>query len=414
MANRRKRFQAGPGTLVAAAFIGPGTVTTCTLAGASFGFALVWALVFATISTIILQDMSARLGAGARLGLGEALTRSAPGSIGTAIAAALILAALAIGNSAYESGNIIGGVLGLEAIAGEGARRWLVILIAAAAAAILLIGKYKPIERILVGLVLLMSAAFALAAVLTRPDISSLMAGLVPSIPDGALLTTVALIGTTIVPYNLFLHAAASRQRWAKTDEGVIEARREAVVSIAIGGLVSVLILATAAGSLFGTDANVSSARDMARAIEPAFGAAAKYLVGTGLFAAGLTSAVTAPMATAYALNELFPGKDAEGQRQRFRTIALTIVAIGAAVALTGVNAVSLIIIAQAANGLLLPVIATFLLYVMNRRSLLGSHANGAFANLAGVIVVLISAALGARGVWRAAETGLTYFGAGA
>ena len=407
MAQTGRGFRAGPGTLVAAAFIGPGTVTTCTLAGAGFGFALVWALVFATVSTIILQDMSARLGAGARLGLGEALVKSAPGTLGTAMAAGLIIAALAIGNAAYESGNIVGGVLGVEAMTGEGARRWLILAIAATASAILLIGRYKPIERILVALVLAMSAAFALAAVLVRPDLSGLVSGLWPSIPDGGLLTAIALIGTTIVPYNLFLHAAASRERWSDEPTSVTDARREAAVSISIGGLVSILILSTAASSLFALGIDVASARDMALALEPAFGSGARYLIGAGLFGAGLTSAVTAPMATAYALNELMPGKDITKKTLRFRVIALAIVWIGAAIALTGVNAVSLILIAQAANGILLPVIAVFLLYVMNRRSLLGAHANGRLANTAGGLVVLVAALLGARGIWRAVETGL-------
>ncbi|WP_300394017.1 divalent metal cation transporter [Henriciella sp.] len=408
MAARRKRFQAGPGTLVAAAFIGPGTVTTCTLAGANFGFALVWALIFATISTIILQDMSARLGAGARLGLGEALIKSAPGSLGTAIAGGLIIAALAIGNAAYESGNIVGGVLGVEAMTGEGARRLLILTIAVTASAILLIGRYKPIERILVVLVLIMSAAFALAAILVRPDPLNLLSGLWPTIPENGLLTTIALIGTTIVPYNLFLHAAAARQRWNDDPTSVTDARRESAVSIGVGGLVSILILSTAASSLFAMGIDVSSARDMALAIEPAFGPSARYLIGAGLFAAGLTSAVTAPMATAYALNELIPGKDVSKSATRFRIIALAVVAIGAGIALTGVKAVSLILIAQAANGLLLPIIAVFLLYVMNRRNLLGDHANGQLANMAGGLVVLVAAILGARGIWRAIETGLS------
>ena len=117
--------------------------------------------------------------------------------------------------------------------------------------------------------------------------------------------------------------------------------------------------------------------------------------------------AVTAPMATAYALNELMPPKAAASQIRRFRIISISIVAIGAAIALSGVNAVSLIIIAQAANGILLPVIAVFLLHVMNRRSLLGEMANGPLANLAGAVVVVVATLLGARGLWRAIETGL-------
>ena len=94
------KLQIGPGALVAAASIGPGTVTACTLAGANFGCVLVWALVFATVATVILQDMAARLGAGAQLGLGEALLQSAGNGVLKWITIILILAALAIGNGA--------------------------------------------------------------------------------------------------------------------------------------------------------------------------------------------------------------------------------------------------------------------------------------------------------------------------
>ncbi|MCZ4296496.1 NRAMP family divalent metal transporter [Henriciella marina] len=393
----------GPGALVAAAFIGPGTVTACTVAGASFGHALVWALVFATLATIVLQDMAARLGAGARRGLGEALMASVGGPVGKAGAVILVLLAIGVGNAAYEGGNLAGGVMGLEALLGEGTRRLLVAGLAIIAAGILLIGAYKPIERILIGLVLVMSLAFIISAILVRPDLST-FAGLVPSIPDGAQLTAVALIGTTIVPYNLFLHAAAARNHWTDASK-LSEARRDSAISIGLGGLVSILILSTAAGSLFVAGMEVNNARDMAIAIEPAFGPAARYLVGIGLFAAGLTSAITAPMATAYAITEMFPAKSKSGQTGRFRAIALTIVAIGAAISLLGIDAVSLIVTAQAANGLLLPIIAVFLLYVMNREALLGDSVNGIPANIAGGLVILITLMIGLRGIWRALST---------
>jgi len=394
----------GPGALVAAAFIGPGTVTACTVAGASFGHALVWALVFATLATIVLQDMAARLGAGARRGLGEALMASVSGPIGKAGAAILVLLAIGVGNAAYEGGNLAGGVMGLEALLGEGTRRLLVAGLAIVAAGVLLIGAYKPIERILIALVLVMSLAFIISAILVRPDLSTFSAGLVPSIPDGAQLTAVALIGTTIVPYNLFLHASAARSHWTDASK-LSEARRDSAISIGLGGLVSILILSTAAGSLFVAGIEVSNARDMAIALEPAFGPAARYLVGIGLFAAGLTSAITAPMATAYAITEMFPAKSESGQTGRFRAIALTIVAIGAAISLLGIDAVSLIVTAQAANGLLLPIIAVFLLYVMNRKALLGDSVNGLAANIAGGLVILITLMIGLRGIWRALST---------
>lgn len=394
----------GPGMLVAAAFIGPGTVTACTVAGADFGHALVWALVFATVATIILQDMAARLGAGARKGLGEALMASVTGPVGKAAAVTLVVLALGVGNAAYEGGNLAGGVMGLEAMLGDGHRQILVGLLALIAAGVLLIGNYKPMERILIALVLIMSVSFIVSAILVRPDLSTFAAGLVPSIPDGAQLTVIALIGTTIVPYNLFLHAAAAKRHWREGDR-LDDARRDSAISIGLGGLVSILILSTAAGSLFVAGLDVSNARDMAMALEPAFGPAARYLVGIGLFAAGLTSAITAPMATAYALTEMFPAKTDAGQTNRFRLIALGIVAIGASISLLGIDAVSLIVTAQAANGLLLPVIAFFLLFVMNRKSLLGDSTNGLVANIAGGLVILITLMIGLRGIWRAANT---------
>lgn len=397
----RMKLSIGPGALVAAAFIGPGTVTVCTLAGAQFGFTLVWALVFATISTIILQDMCSRLGASAGLGLGEALMKTMPSQLLRVIVGGLVFTALAIGNAAYEAGNLAGGALGLESVFGDQSRRVFVLFIAAVAAIALFIGKYRVLERLLVGLVLIMSAAFATTAILARPDLGAMLSGLRPSVPEGGWLTAIALIGTTVVPYNLFLHAAAVRAKWGSAG-AVGDARWESGVSIFLGGLVSVLILAAAAGAVYGQE--VSGGADLAKSLEPVWGSGARYLVGIGLLGAGLTSAITAPMATAFALTEL-AGGPADKRQGQFRWVALTIVAIGAAVALSGWKPVSLILVAQAANGLLLPIVATFLLIVMNRKSLLGDHANGLWTNLLGFVVVAMTFGLGARALWLASTS---------
>lgn len=393
----------GPGVLVAAAFIGPGTVTASTLAGANFGFALVWALVFATIATIILQDMAARLGAGAQLGLGEALMQSTPSMALKWAGGGLVFAALLIGNSAYEGGNLTGGALGLDALLAENSpgQNVLVLCLALIAGGAVLLGRYDVLEKVLIGLVLVMSAAFILSAILVRPDVSAFFSGLRPNIPDGGTLTAIALIGTTIVPYNLFLHAAAARRKWPD-GAGVTDARRDSALSIGFGGLVSIMILSTAASALFQSGLEVRSAADMARAIEPTFGDAARYLVGIGLFAAGLTSAITAPMATAYALSEIIGGSE-DRKSNLFRATAVFVVFVGALIGLLGIRPVSLILIAQYANGLLLPIIALFLLVVMNRKDLLGDYVNKTAANLAGGAVVVVTLGLGVRSILRAA-----------
>jgi manganese transport protein len=396
----------GPGALVAAAFIGPGTVTACTLAGANFGFALIWALVFATFATIILQDMSARLGVASGMGLGEALVAPGTPAVLKWLSVVLVLAALALGNAAYEAGNLSGGALGASAAFGlpDHTQRLVVWAIAGLAAVFLLIGRYKVLERLLIVLVLMMSIAFAGSLLMVRPDLGALAAGLVPRLPQGSLLTAIALIGTTIVPYNLFLHAASVREKWPEGGaEALKQASTDTRVSIGFGGLISILILATAAGSLFGTSTDIHGAADMAASLEPAYGPAARLLVGAGLFAAGLSSAVTAPLATAFAVCEV------SGWRKSgrvFRGIALGILAIGTAVASLGLKPVSLIFIAQVANGILLPIIAVFLIVTMNRKSILGDHVNGLVSNLLGGLVVCIATGFGVRlimgalGVW--------------
>ncbi|MGE6696561.1 Nramp family divalent metal transporter [Hyphomonas sp. NPDC076900] len=398
----KARLSFGPGALVAAAFIGPGTVTACTLAGANFGFALVWALVFATLATIILQEMTVRLGILGGAGLGEALV--APGTPAALKwgAIVLVLAALALGNAAYEAGNITGGALGMRAILGEGdgVQRAAALATGLIAALVLLLGRYKTLERFLIGLVILMSLAFAASLVLVRPDIGAMLAGLRPQLPEGSLLTAMALIGTTIVPYNLFLHAAAVRERWRENTEGGLAAAiADTRISVGLGGLISILVLSTAAASLFGAGLVISSGADMASALEPAYGPAARILVGAGLCAAGLSSAITAPLATAYAVCEV-TGRPKSGWL--FKGIALTIVAIGLSVALLGIRPVQLILVAQVANGLLLPIVAVFLLITMNRKSVLGDHVNGPVRNALGGLVVLVAAFLGLRLILRA------------
>ncbi len=398
------RYRPGPGMIVSAAFIGPGTVTACTLAGANFGFALVWALVFATVTTIILQSFAIRIALVTRLGLAEAMMQSLRSPALKLAAALLLVAALVIGNAAYEAGNMSGAVIGLEAVFGKAITEFKTVLILAIsliAAAMLVFSKPVWIERVLIALVLVMSMAFLLTFLLTRPDFMAMLAGLVPRIPDGGLMTAIALIGTTIVPYNLFLHAASVQQRW-KSSVQLPEANADNAISIGLGGLVSIAIMATAAGALMGGNTEIRSAVDMARQLEPLFGNLAVYTLGIGLFAAGLTSAITAPLATGYVVREIFAKWAGNSEKVPFAIGALLVIATGAIVASSGYSPIEIIFVAQIANGLLLPIIAFFLLRLANDSELLGEHANDMRANLLGILILAITTLLGIRLVARA------------
>lgn len=392
-----RRF--GPGLLVAAAFIGPGTVTTATLAGARFGTLLLWAVVFSTVATMVLQEMAARLGLVSGGGLGEALRATFSGPLSRVLAAVLVLGALVFGNAAFETGNVAGAALGLEALTGLPARAWS-MGVGLVALLLLASGRYVRIERPLVALVALMSAVFVFTAVLVHPAPTALLRGaLLPTLPSGSTLTVIALVGTTVVPYNLFLHSSAVREKWAQQTEpaelgeALRASRRDSALAIALGGLVTLAIVVTAS-TLLGSSASIASAADMSAQLEPLLGRAAGACFAVGLLAAGLTSAVTAPLAAAWAAAGVL-GWPRDLRDSRLRAVWGGVLVTGVLFAVLGRRPVTAIVLAQAFNGLLLPVVAVTLLIVVNRTELVGRYRNGAAANLAGAAVVAVVAGLG-------------------
>ena len=171
----------GPGAMVAAAFIGPGTVVTATKAGGGFGYSLLWAVALSTIACLILQEMAARLGTVAQLGVGQALRQKLEHPAVRAVGIALVLGAILVGNAAYEAGNITGAAMGISAVAPslESFKvNPVVIVVSIVAFALLWTGKYKHLEKTLVGLVAVMGIAFIVAAIASGPDWGQVIGGL--------------------------------------------------------------------------------------------------------------------------------------------------------------------------------------------------------------------------------------------
>lgn len=386
--------EVGPGALVAAAFLGPGTVTTATVAGARFGNALLWALLFSVVATVVLQEMAARLGLVTGKGLGEAVRSRFDAPAARWTAAALVVGAVVVGNAAYQAGNLLGGALGLRALAGGSGEVWAVGL-ASVAGGLLWTGSYRVVERVLVGLVGLMSAVFLATAAVLAPSVPDLLRGLaVPTLPAGAELVALGLVGTTVVPYNLFLHASAVGEKWSGP-AALSSARRDSVLAIGVGGAASMAVVVTAAAAGVG---RVSDAADMAVQLEPLLGTWARGFFAAGLSAAGVTSAVTAPLAAAYAAAGVL-GWQRDLRGRRFRAVWGLVLVTGTVFAAAGASPVPAILFAQAANGILLPAVAVFLLVVVNDRSSMGAWRNGPGLNVAAVLVTAVAVLLGARAV---------------
>jgi len=387
----------GPGVLVAAAFIGPGTVTACTLAGVGFGYALLWAMLLSIIATMVLQEMAARLGIITQKGLAEVIKQELSTPWIRNLMISIILGAIIIGNAAYEAGNIGGATLGLEAIFGVEFLNLYPLVIGFCAFVLLYIGNYKILEKVLVSLVIIMSLSFVITAIITKPDISEIFKGLfIPSIPEGGILTIIALVGTTVVPYNLFLHASLVSEKW-KSTEDLKTAKRDSYISIALGGIVSMAII-IAATTIKGNE--VKSVMDMALGLKPLYGNAAKYFMGIGLFAAGVTSAITAPLAAAYVANSIF-GWKASMNQIRFKLVWMFILFIGVAFMSLGYKPIEIIKFAQIANGLLLPVIAIFLVWIVNKTSVMGKFKNSISQNILGIVIIILTVVLGTKSILK-------------
>ena len=385
----------GPGVLVAAAFIGPGTVTACTLAGVNFGFSLLWAMLLSIIATYVLQEMSARLGIITQKGLADVIKQELSNPWIRNSVITLIFSAIIIGNASYEAGNIGGATLGMEALFGLSYSKLYPGILGLAAFSLLFFGNYKALEKVFIFLVLIMSLSFVMTAVLTQPNLWELVKGLfVPSIPEDGILTIIALVGTTVVPYNLFLHAALVSEKW-KSEKDLKLAKRDTLVSIILGGLVSISIIISAAAI---KSTEVNNVLDMAKALEPLYGSAALYFMGIGLLAAGITSAITAPLAAAYVANSCF-GWKAEFKDAKFRAIWILILVLGVVFLSFGIKPIEIIKFAQITNGLLLPIIAIFLLWVVNRVGVMGKYKNTLLQNCIGLAIILLSILLGAKSI---------------
>ncbi len=387
-------------SILAAAFIGPGTVTTAASAGAGFGYTLLWALVFSTVACLVLQEASARLTVVTGANLGQALRQQYPGGVAGSLVLLLVVGAIVVGCAAYQAGNVLGAVAG-AVLAIDASPAALAALCGLVAGLLLWFNAPPRVARLLAVLVAAMGAAFVWTAVQLAPPALPLLRGaLVPALPAGSALLALGLVGTTVVPYNLFLGSGlAAGQRLGELRFGL-------TVAIGAGGLISmaVVVAGTALEGPF-------SYAGMAAVLAERLGVWGGRLFALGLFCAGLSSAITAPLAAAVTARSLF-GEGGEDERWserswRYRAVWLGVVATGLGFGLAEAPPVPVILVAQALNGVLLPVVAVFLLLAVNDRRVMGEAVNGAFSNLLTGAVTLVTLVLGAAGLARAAAAAL-------
>jgi manganese transport protein len=375
---------------IAAAFVGPGTVTTAAASGARFGLTLLWALLFSFLACWVLQEASARLSIQSGLSLGRALRERFSGPSRWLIHG-LVLGAIVIGTAAFEVGNILGAVAGLELVLRID-RVWLALGVIVSSGLLLWMGTLQSLSRLLSVLVAFMGLAFFWTAWRVHPPDAAWLRGMLwPSMPDGAESLVVGLIGTTVVPYNLFLGSRLARGQDLRLS------RLGLAVSIAVGVAISMAILVT--GSAI---SGPFSYEALAERLTAGLGPGGRTLFALGLFAAGFSSALTAPTAAAITARGILSPDTWSERGLPYRAVLFGVWGVGALFGLLGVRPIPAILAAQALNGALLPLVAFFLWVAVNDTKLMGPARNGRLANTLTALVTATATLLGTQAVLSA------------
>ena len=355
-------FKPGPAIIITAAFIGPGSLTVCAIAGVEFGYELLWAVVLSCIITIFFQDTVANLSFKQNKGLVELFNKKLNNSFLNTLFIGLVLISIVLGNAAYETGNISGAYIGLKNIIelfiyniDNYISFSLYFFVGFLTFFFVLKENNRLIKNTLGIAVLLMSISFMFSAFLTRPPLLELLEGFfVPRWRPDTWSTIIAVLGTTIVPYNLFLHAALVKNEIDKLESSFL--RRDIIISVCFGGLISSSIVIAAAGTNID---EISSINDMGKSLQILYGSNSQIFISFGLFAAGISSAITAPLAAGYVVEESFI-KHPNSKLLKKAAIFIVIIT-GMIFSFSGYNPIKLIKLAQVANGLLLPGITLFI-----------------------------------------------------
>ena len=395
---RRRRWMIwlavlGPGLIAANAGNDAGGIATYASAGSEFGYRTLFVMMLVTIALVIVQEMSARLGAHTGEGLMSLIREQFP-----LRASAFAIICLLIANLGLVVSEFAGIGAAFELF---GVSRYLSIPIAALAIwAVVVFGNYRYAERVflLLGLAFI---TYPIAAILGKPDWGQVVSNtFIPHMlgTKEFLFLVVALIGTTITPYMQLYQAAAVADSGSGPEEYRM-VRIDTITGAVFANIISMAIIVATAAAIGGTGP-LESAKEAAQALEPVAGSAAEVLFGIGLLGASALAAAVVPLATSYAVAEAVGVERSVSKTFReaplFMGLFTALIVIGASVALLPGNLISLLINMQVINGLITPIILIFILILANRRAVLGNAANGPRFRVAALVCVIVIAVLAA------------------
>lgn len=396
--------------VISAAFIGPGTVTTCTKAGAQFDFDLMWSMVFSTLACILLQEAAARVRIHSGLNLGEAISKHFENKSSRVLIMILVVGAIIFGSAAYEAGNILGSIEGLMFFIPNFPKKILVVIIGILAFLALSFKSMSSVAKFMGWIVIFMGLAFISTAIFLKPSFSDLISGsFIPTIPKmpGAGILVLGIIGTTVVPYDLFLGSGVIVNK-----QSISDMRFGLFVAIGMGGIISMSIITVGAAITEGMPPEARadiianfSFKQVSDILVLYIGEWAVFIFGLGMFAAGFSSAITAPLASSITARSIFKANNKKwiDNNLYFRLVSTGVLLVGLTFGFMEVKPIPVIIVVQALNGLILPFVSVFLVFVINNPFLMGKDKiNGHISNILMSFVVWITTIIGSINIFKA------------
>jgi len=391
----------GPAIVTSSADNDAGGIATYAIAGASYGYTLLWSLLLITFGEAIVQEMAARMGAVTGRGL-SALIREEFGVRATFFA----MLGLLIANLGTVIAQFAGIAAGLEIF---GISKYISVpLTAFLIWQLVRRGSYDAVERTLLALCSALLAYIVSGIVVGPPWGQALRGTLIPSLrfDSNYILLLIASFGTTLAPWmQFYLQSSVTEKGITLRDYPYT--RFEVLFGALFSNLVSWFIIVTTAATLFVHGISVESAADAACALAPLAGEYAGALFAVGLVGASTLAAAVLPLCTAYGICEAFGWERGINQEIQeaplFYGLYTGIIVIGAAaILLPGVPLVPVMWLSQVANGLLLPVILILMIGLANDWRIMGNHANGRLSNavawFTAIFVALATVALLASG----------------
>jgi Mn2+/Fe2+ NRAMP family transporter len=379
----------GPGIITANVDNDAGGITTYSVAGAHFGYTLLWMMPLVALALIIVQEMSARLGVITGKGLADLIRES----LGVRITA-LVIGIVVIANLANTVSEFAGVAASMEIF---GLSKYISVPLAAVGVWLLIVkGSYRAVERIfLVASALYL--AYVASGILARPAWPQVeQAFVTPSFHlDAAYVTIfVTAIGTTIAPWMQFYQQASIVDKGLRPADYAYE-RLDVIIGSLFAVFVASFIIVACSATLFANGVRIETAQDAALALGPLAGSYASTLFALGLLNAGVFSAAILPLSTAYLVCEAFGWEMGVNRNLKeapvFFGVYTALIVLGAGIILLPIKSlVQAMLASQTLNGVLLPVILVVMLRLINDRRLMGKFVNGRGFNVLSWAMVIV------------------------